>query len=95
MTVIKIRDPEWFKQNCKVSAATDALRDLIPKHKSWKNADAFPWTSGDCAMSPLEGQVLKVQWDEGILAGDITDARYQAKGYWIPNWAIEWVKEVE
>lgn len=41
----------------------------------------------------LLGKVLIVECDDGNEAGNITDARYFAGGYWIPNWAIEWVKE--
>jgi hypothetical protein len=45
-------------------------------------------------MGLLVGQVLEVAHDD-IGSGRIDNARYFAGGYWIPNWAIEWIKEEE
>jgi hypothetical protein len=46
-------------------------------------------------MDPLEGCVLEVERDGGNKSGDMDNARYNAGGFWIPNWAIEWVMEVQ
>lgn len=96
MTVIKIRDRKWFKQHCKVVATYGGnLCDILPKYSPWKVVCALPWTYKGLGMSELIGCVLEVEHDEGDQAGVITDARYSAQGFWIPNWAIEWVKEVK
>lgn len=90
---IKIHDTRWFRAHCRVTAATIDFADLKPKYDSWRHKCSVSWMHGLDAMSPLEGCVLEVECDSGNEAGDMSDARYMAGGYWIPNWAIEWVKE--
>ena len=66
---------------------------IEPKYSSWRHVLTIGWSLASSSMSQLVGQVLEVEHDSGINAGSINDARYFAGGYWIPNWAIEWVKE--
>lgn len=95
MITIKIHDKKWFKEHCRVVREIGYDRLLTPKYSPWKKVRTISWISGDCnSMSPLEGLILKVERYDAH-GNDITDARYFAGGYWIPNWAIEWVKETE
>jgi hypothetical protein len=94
-TTIKIHDTEWFKEHCRIC---DRVREfdgfiLRPKYDSWLYVRTIHWLQGPGCMDPLEGKVLEVEHDSGFDNGSISNARYMAGGYWIPNWAIEWVKE--
>ncbi len=92
MITIKIRDSRWFKKHCKIISSCG---ELVPKYFPWdKKVFALAWNGEGSSMSLLRGKVLEIERDDGNKAGDITDARYFAGGFWIPNWAIEWVKEV-
>lgn len=101
MTKIKIHDEEWFKEHCCISTvSTYEFRPLIPKGESWKKLDSenpvMYWLS-DGFMNTLAGKVLKVTVTDdrgGEEAKEIYGSKYCAGGYWIPNWAIEWVMEV-
>lgn len=93
-TTIKIHDTKWFKEHCRVVGATDSLSELEPKYDSWKGRSTVSWLTGNL-MGLLEGKVLQVEHDAGIGSGIMDNARYSFGGYWIPNWAIEWVKEEE
>jgi len=93
MIIIKIHDKNWFNKNCKVVYAKEGVSFIEPKYSPWKHVTTFSWSLIDIDMSLLVGQILKVNIDDGNTAGNITDARYFAGGYWVPNWAIEWVKE--
>lgn len=100
-TTIKIHDSTWFKKHCKVihkgvfheSSSHKPIDYAILMPKCWKDELTLNWVTEDHSRSLLEGQVLEVGRDDGIVAGDITDSRYFAGGHWIPNWAIEWVME--
>lgn len=92
MTTIKIHDKQWFKEHCRITGATEHSSYLEPKYPSWRHVRTLPW-SLDGDMGQLVGHVLEVELDDGIDSGGMDNARYFAK-YWIPNWAIEWVKEV-
>ena len=93
-TTIKIHDTQWFKEHCRIVDMTARFNALIPKYDSWAHVRTIHWLHGAAdSMSPLEGKVLKVELDVGPDSGHISNARYMVKGYWIPNWAIEWVKE--
>ena len=35
---------------------------------------------------------LDVEKDNDIDSGSMNNARYFARGYWVPNWAIEWLQ---
>lgn len=95
-TIIKIHDTQWFKKHCKVIAKYDTFVALMPKYSCWDSqVDGFvSWLSGS-NMSYLEGMVLEVDKDEpkALSHVSMSGSRYYAEGYWIPNWAIEWVKE--
>lgn len=93
MITIKIHDKQWFKEHCKVVGATGYCSHIEPKYSPWRQVLTIGWSSASSSMSQLIGQVLEVEHDSGIYAGHITDARYFARGFWLPNWAIEWVKE--
>lgn len=93
MTTIKIHDAQWFKKHCKVIGSTKYGSYLEPKYSPWKRIYTLSW-SLEGRMGLLVGQVLEVAYDD-IGSGSIDNARYFAGGYWIPNWAIEWVKETE
>lgn len=86
-TTIKIHDTQWFKKHCE---SYYQFSRLMPKYDSWSPAQTIHWILG---MRSLEGKVLEVEHDCGNKAGYINDARYMAEGFYIPNWAIEWVKE--
>ena len=95
MTKIKIHDKEWFKENCCLS--TEYHKCLRPKGSLWeildKELDTVNWILGGI-MDTLAGEELKVmRTDKNVRAGRMNSSRYFAGGYWIPNWAIEWVKE--
>lgn len=91
-TTIKIHDSQWFKKHCKVIGITEYGSYIEPKYLLWNHVYTINWSlEGD--MGQLVGQVLEVECDDGINSGSMDDARYFAKDYWIPNWAIEWVKE--
>lgn len=92
-TTIKIHNTQWFKEHCRVTAETNVFVALTPKYDSWRHRSTVHWHRGEGAMDPLEGCVLEVERDDGNKQGDMDNARYMAEGYWIPNWAIEWVKE--
>ena len=96
MTVIKIHNTEWFMKHCKIISERHNFIELVPIYPCWDlhAADCVSWLSGDNDMGHMEGKVLKVEHDIGINQGDMTGARYYINGFWIPNWAIEWVKEV-
>ena len=91
MITIKIHDKQWFEEQCIVASIRG---DLLPKYPSWHKVLTVPWSAGS-GMRFLNGKVLEVEHDDGNKAGDISDARYFAGNYWIPNWAIEWIKETE
>lgn len=92
-TTIKIHDKDWFNKNCKFVYAEGRSIFIEPKYPVWKYVQTFSWSLTNRNMVSLVGQILKVEIDEGNTSGDISDARYFAKGLWIPNWVIEWVKE--
>lgn len=99
-TTIKIHDAQWFKAHCRISTIvhndirTCKFIELVPKYASWRHKSTIHWLHGTGSMSSLEGKVLQVELDSGIIEGaEMNNARYQVKGYWIPNWAIEWVEE--
>ena len=92
MTTIKIHDRKWFKRNCRSIGATEYDSYLESKHSPWRHVFTLPWSLKG-TMGQLVGQVLEVAHDSGIDSGSMDNARYFAGGYWIPNWAIEWVKE--
>ena len=92
-TTIKIHDTLWFGTHCRVRAATMDFVELTPKYAVWRHRTTLGWIHGEAAMNPLEGRVLEVEHDCGNENGAMDDSRYMTKGYWIPNWAIEWVKE--
>lgn len=93
-TTIKIHDSKWFKEHCRVTATMSEFNALKPSYEPWNHIRTIHWLQGGVhSMSPLEGKVLKVELDSGIDAGLMSDARYMAKRFWIPNWAIEWIKE--
>ena len=97
MTTIKIRNKEWFEENCCISTECSFPTSVRPKGVLWesldKETDVVHWiTGGD--MSTLAGEELKVmRTDRKVSASMMNSSRYFAGGYWIPNWAIEWVKE--
>lgn len=97
MTIVKIHDSQWFKKHCKVLSKTDNYIELIPKYFCWDSQTTgfVSWLSGDSDMSRMEGKVLKVEYDDDTVPVHklMCGSRYQIKGFWIPNWAIEWVKE--
>lgn len=94
MIMFKIHDKQWFEKNCRVIGETAYGSDIEPKYPSWRHTFTLPW-SLENFMGRLVGQVLDVEKDDGIDSGSMDNARYFARGYWIPNWAIEWVKETE
>ena len=94
MTTIKIHDAQWFKKHCRVIGATEYGSYLEPKYSPWKRIFTLSW-SLEGSMGQLVGKVLKVKFDDGIDSGGMDNARYFAGGFYIPNWAIEWVKETE
>lgn len=89
MITIKIHDTQWFKKHCRIRAQA-AYSSLVPKYAFWKKVLTVSWITG---MSTLEGQILEVEADSGFIDGAMHQARFLAGGFWIPNWAIEWVKE--
>jgi hypothetical protein len=98
--MIKIHDEKWFREHCCRSTVSPCeFGPLIPKDESWKKLDSenpvMYWLS-DGFMNNLVGQELEVTLTD--LKGEgskvIQGSRYFAGGYWIPNWAIEWVMEV-
>lgn len=97
MTKIKIHDAEWFdKHCCPGKGFHDALR---PKGLRWRRYDKMRgivyWLS-EGPMSALVGRVLEVEEEaKDITADEMRSAKYMAGGFYIPNWAIEWVMEVE
>lgn len=95
MVTIKIHDKQWFKEHCRVVGATGYYSYLEPKYSPWRHVITLDWSLENTKMCQLTGKVLEVEKDDGDTTGCITDARYFAGGYWIPNWAIEWVKETE
>lgn len=101
MTKIKIHDEEWFEEHCcRSTVSPSQYKPLIPNHPSWKKHDkenpVMYWLS-DGFMNDLAGQELEVTIidDRGEGTKEIYGSKYCAGGYWIPNWAIEWVMEVE
>ena len=92
ITIIKIHDKQWFKEHCRVRGATEYCSYLEPKSIPWGRISTVSW-SLDGDMGQLVGKILEVEYDSGNDSGSIEDARYLVKSYWIPNWAIEWVKE--
>jgi hypothetical protein len=92
-TIIKIHDKKWFKEHCEAYIGTSEFNSLKPKYDSWRFIRTIPWL-GAAYMGHLEGKILKVERDSGNTSGWMNNARYMAEGFWIPNWAIEWVKEV-
>lgn len=93
---IKIHNAEWFKEHC--CYIVNKWKDyLIPKGALWESldeeADVIHWLLGG-EMSNLTGKVLKVKRiDRKKVSAKMNSSRYLAGGYWIPNWAIEWVME--
>lgn len=92
-TTIKIHDKKWFAEHCVVLYTKFYSYGLKPKYPAWKNLYTLHWPVSQTGMNLLTGQVLEVEHDDGDKAGVMRDARYLAGGHWIPNWAIEWVKE--
>jgi hypothetical protein len=93
-TIIKIHDTEWFREHCKIICSIDLCMELRPRYASWEDTRIVSWISGEnSTMSPLEGRVLEAVIDCGNSCGAMNNARYMAGGYYIPNWAIEWIKE--
>lgn len=92
MITIKIHDRQWFKRNCRAIGLTEYDSRLEPKHSLWRHVHTLSW-SLEGTMGWLVGKVLEVEKDDGIDSGGMDNARYFVGGYWIPNWAIEWVKE--
>lgn len=93
MITIKIHDKQWFEKHCKVVGATGYCSHIEPKYSPWRQVVTIGWSLSSVSMGRLVGQILEAERDYGISAGRINDSRYFAGGYWIPNWAIEWVKE--
>ena len=94
-TIIKIHDAEWFKEHCKVIDRNFAFTEVVPSNPAWNEKSSVSWLLGDSptSMGSLAGRELEVEIDGGIQSGSIAASRYMVEGYWIPNWAIEWVKE--
>lgn len=97
MITIKIHDAEWFRKHCRPGRRFhDALR---PKGLRWRWYDrkrGMVYWLINGPMDTLVGKVLEVE-DESkfITADEMHSTKYIAGGYYIPNWAIEWVKEEE
>ena len=96
-TTIKIHDTEWFETHCKVIDHTKTYDELVPNLPGWKDMSTISWLSGYTVlngMGSLEGRVLIVErYNNDVSSLLMLGSRYMAGGYWIPNWAIEWVKE--
>lgn len=96
-TTIKIHDTEWFETHCRLISRTAAYDELVPNLPGWKGIPTVSWLSGYTikdGMSSLEGRVLIVEhYSNNATSLLMMGSRYMARGYWIPNWAIEWVKE--
>lgn len=94
MTTIKIRDKQWFEEHCELHMSDGFCKYLVPscwtkEQKSHTISFLF-----DSPMWRLAGQVLVVENDDifDIDARTMIGSRYFVS-FWIPNWAIEWVKE--
>lgn len=93
MITIKIRDKDWFIKNCDLHM--EGLRKwVVPSCWTREQQERTVHFLLDDSMWSKVGKVLKVDRVNKYVTG-IMDSRYMADGYWIPNWAIEWVKEVE
>ena len=92
MTTIKIKDKEWFEENC--VRIYDCNTYFVPRHWTKEQQDRTVSFLTDGPMGALMGQVLIVEEDDqdDVSAKNMMGSRYFVK-YWIPNWAIEWVKE--
>ena len=94
MITIKIHDKQWFEEHCELHTSDGFGKYLVPS--CWTNEQKRHAVSFliDGPMWRLAGQVLVVENDDAfdIDARTMIGARYFV-GFWIPNWAIEWVKE--
>lgn len=92
MTTIKIRDEQWFKEHC--DSRNDGLRYLVPSCWTKEQQRATVGFLIDGSMEELMGRVLVVETDDtsDIAARNMMGSRYFSD-FWIPNWAIEWIKE--
>lgn len=94
MITIKIKDESWFRMNCDLHKKC-GVEYLVPSCWTREQQEHTVYFLLGCdSMWSKVGKVLKV--DRVFkYATRIMDSRYMVDGYWIPNWAIEWVKEVD
>lgn len=93
MITIKIRDKQWFQEHCD-SREDGIIRYFVPSCWTKEQQRATVSFLIDVPMEELIGQVLVVETDDtsDIDARNMMGSRYFSD-FWIPNWAIEWVKE--
>lgn len=95
MTKIKIHDAEWFdKCCCPGKGFHDVLRPKGLRWRRYAGTHGIVYWLSEGPMNDLVGKVLEVEKvAEDVTANEMRSAKYMAEGFYIPNWAIEWVME--